>query len=88
MNDRAGWAPAGAGKDAEIAKAKELMAEAGYPNGFEVDVMCRDSVDYAERLCPVAEFLLRESLNIRATLDVKETGAWNEAKARSCAWGM
>ena len=88
LNDRAGWAPAGPAKDAEIAAAKQLMADAGYPNGFEVDVLCRDSVDYAERLCPVAEFLLRESLNIRSTLDVKETGAWNEAQQQTGEWMM
>ena len=88
LNSRPGWAPTGAAKDAEIAQAKALMAEAGYPDGFEVDVMCRDSVDYAERLCPVAEFLLRETLNIRSTLDVKETGAWNEAQQQTGEWMM
>ena len=88
LNSRPGWAPTGAAKDAEIAQAKALMAEAGYPDGFEVDVMCRDSVDYAERLCPVTEFLLRETLNIRSTLDVKETGAWNEAQQQTGEWMM
>ena len=75
---RPGFAMPGPAKDAELAQAKVLMAEAGFPDGFEVVALCRDTSEYRDALCPLIEFLLRDTLNIRLTLDVQETGAWNE----------
>ena len=82
---RPGFALPGADKDAELAKAKALMIDAGFPDGFEVVAMCRDTADYRDALCPLMEFLLRDTLNIRLTLDIQESGAWVE-KQNSGDW--
>jgi peptide/nickel transport system substrate-binding protein len=82
---RPGFALPGPDKDAELAKAKELMVEAGFPDGFEVEALCRDTAEYRDALCPLVEFLLRDTLNIRLKLDVQESGAWVE-KQNSGDW--
>jgi len=82
---RPGFALPGPAKDAELAQAKVLMAEAGFPDGFEVVALCRDTSEYRDNLCPLIEFLLRDTLNIRMTLDVQESGAWVE-KHNSADW--
>lgn len=82
-----GYARTGPAKDAEIAEAKRLMEAAGWPDGFEVLAMCRDTVEYRDHNCPAMEFLLRDTLNIRMTLDVQESGAWTE-KGRTSDWFM
>ena len=82
---KAGFAMPGPDKDAEIAQAKQLMVDAGYPDGFEVKSLCRDIADYRDHLCPVAEFILRDTLNIRLSLDVQESGAYVE-KHNSADW--
>ena len=73
-----GFARTGPEKDAEIAEAKLLLADAGFPDGFEVKSLCRDTADYRDQFCPVMEFMLRDTLNIRLELDVQESGAWTE----------
>ena len=82
---KAGFAMPGPDKDAEIAQAKQLMVDAGYPDGFEVKSLCRDIADYRDHLCPVMEFMLRDTLNIRLSLDVQESGAYVE-KHNSADW--
>ena len=82
---RPGFALPGPDKEAELAQAKTLMAEAGFPDGFEVKALCRDTSEYRDALCPLVEFLLRDTLNIRLTLDVQESGAWVE-KHNSADW--
>ena len=80
-----GFARTGPDKDAEIAEAKRLLADAGFPDGFEVESLCRDTADYRDQFCPVMEFMLRDTLNIRLELDVQESGAWTE-KQDSADW--
>lgn len=82
-----GFARTGPAKDAEIAEAKRLMEVAGWPDGFEVVAMCRDTTEYRDHNCPAMEFLLRDTLNIRMVLDVQESGAWTE-KGRTGDWLM
>ena len=80
-----GFALPGPAKDAEIAQAKQLMVNAGYPDGFEVKSLCRDIADYRDHVCPIVEFILRDTLNIRMSLDVQESGAYVE-KHNSADW--
>ena len=75
---RPGFAMPGPAKDAELTQAKQLMADAGFPDGFTVKALCRDTSEYRDHFCPVAEFILRDTLNIRMELDVQESGAWVE----------
>jgi ABC-type transport system substrate-binding protein len=82
-----GYARTGPAKDTEIAEAKRLMEAAGWPDGFQVVAMCRDTIEYRDHNCPAMEFLLRETLNIRMTLDVQESGAYTE-KGRTGDWLM
>ncbi|MEE8442611.1 MAG: ABC transporter substrate-binding protein [Dehalococcoidia bacterium] len=81
-----GYARTGPAKDAEIAQAKQLMADAGYADGFEVLALCRDTGEYRDHFCPVMEFVLRDTLNIRMTLDVQESGAWTEKHDKTSDW--
>jgi len=64
---------------ANLARAKELMAEAGYPDGFSTTIITRKHVIFE----PVAVFMKEQwaQLGIDATLDVRETAALNEALA-------
>ena len=82
-----GYALPGPDKDAELAQAKQLMVDAGYPDGFEVRALCRDIADYRDHVCPIIEFILRDSLNIRMALDVQESGAWVE-KHNNADWSF
>ncbi len=78
LAERPGFAVSGPAKEAELALALDLMSQAGFPDGFEATALCRDIADYRDHVCPVVEFLLRDKLNIRLTLDVQESGAWVE----------
>lgn len=78
LEAKPGYAKTGPAKDAELAEAKKLLTDAGFPDGFEVKSLCRDTSEYRDHLCPLMEFLLRDKLNIRLELDVQETGAYTE----------
>ena len=66
-------------KEADIAQAKQLMADAGYANGFTVNALCRDTADYRDLHCPFIAFELQK-LGIQSTLDVKESATWQQAR--------
>lgn len=61
-------------------RARELLAEAGYPDGFETEIAYRDVVrGYLPEPGVVAQDIqaqLRENLNIDATINVMESGAF------------
>jgi peptide/nickel transport system substrate-binding protein len=75
---RPGFAKKGPAKDAEINRAQELMAEAGYAKGFAVRSICRSEVDYKDYWCPMAEFLLRDLLGIRMTIELNDRAVHTE----------
>ncbi len=78
LAQRPGFAMKGPAKDAEINRAQELMAEAGYAKGFSVNAMCRSEVDYRDYWCPLMEFILRDTLNIRLTIQLEERAVHTE----------
>ncbi|MDP6496032.1 MAG: ABC transporter substrate-binding protein, partial [Dehalococcoidia bacterium] len=64
-------------KTEDIAAAKQLMAEAGYPDGFETEIVTWNGAPTAEVATPLFVGMLKNSLNIDAKIKVIErfTGA-------------
>ena len=64
-------------------KAKEMLAEAGFPDGFETELAYRDVVrGYLPQPGVVAQDIqaqLKENLNIDVTINVMESGAFLDA---------
>jgi peptide/nickel transport system substrate-binding protein len=56
-------------------KAKQLLAEAGYPDGFQAEVSC--IADYEEMLSIYAAYLADVGIDLK--LDVKEASVWRSA---------
>ena len=67
----------------DVEKAKALLAEAGFADGFKTEIAYRDVVrGYLPQPGVVAQDLqaqLKENLNIDATINVMESGAFLEA---------
>ena len=63
INTWPGWNPAT--KEADRAKAKQLMRDAGYPNGFRVHTFCYNVKTYTE----VCEYLKAQLLTIGIDFD-------------------
>ena len=73
-------------------KAKELLAEAGYPDGFDMSIMLLPTYDKAlESAEMIVEYL--RVVGINATIDQVESAVFNEAftqtkKGENFPWGM
>ena len=62
-----------ADKTADIAEAKKLLAEAGYPNGFgPVDLVTSSVANQAQLSAPAFQAELRQSLNITSKIRTME----------------
>jgi len=61
-------------KDEDIAEAKRLLAEAGFPDGFTTTYDARQVGDYAD-VCAVVKQQLKEALNIDGELRTHESAA-------------
>lgn len=59
-------------KQEDIAQAKQLLAEAGYPDGFEMELMSADVAPHAQIMAPAFQDELQRTLNIRSTIKVLE----------------
>ncbi len=71
-------------------KAKELLAEAGYADGFDTTITYRDVVrGYLPQPGVVAQDIqaqLKENLNINAEIVVMESGAFLDANGQGHSW--
>ena len=56
----------------DIARAKELLAEAGYPDGFDVDMMVRQVVEFPDQAVMEKEDL--KKIGINATIGLQDSG--------------
>ena len=78
-----GYTPEVTWYDFDPEAARELLAEAGYPDGFEIDLYYRDVFrSYLPEPGRVAEDIqaqLKENLNITANITVMESGAFIDA---------
>jgi len=59
-------------KKDDIAQAKQLLAEAGYSNGFDMELMSADVAPHAQIMSPAFQDELQRTLNIRSTIKVLE----------------
>lgn len=57
-------------------KAKELVAEAGYPNGVTVSIPTIDSAVYSKATIAIQEQLAKVGINLE--IELMERAAWNE----------
>jgi peptide/nickel transport system substrate-binding protein len=76
------WVPFGSwaykdepGYEYDTAKAKALLAEAGYPNGFELTVIIPSGYPDGEKTCTILQAGLAEA-GIKLTLEVQELSVW------------
>ncbi len=68
-------------KEADIAEAKALLAEAGYPDGFETVITTWNLPTTAEVAVPLFVDELRKTLNIRAEIKLVERALQSEILA-------
>ena len=67
---------------ADIEKAKRLMAEAGYANGVQdADLLCRQGI-YSNFHCAAFQAQLKEALDIEMNIRVVDTSVWFEDAAK------
>jgi peptide/nickel transport system substrate-binding protein len=66
----------GPDKDRERAEAKRLLAEAGYPDGFETRLLVRKGASWEPAAIFVKDQLSRVGINV--TLDVQEYGVYQD----------
>jgi peptide/nickel transport system substrate-binding protein len=67
-------------KTPDIAEARRLMAEAGYPDGFEgVDLVTPQVPSWADVGAPALQDELKRTLNIRSKIRIVERGVLSEA---------
>ncbi len=71
-----------ADKKEDIAEAKRLLAAAGYPDGFEAELMSADVAPHSQIMAPAFQDQLRRTLNIRTTIKVLERSLLTDALAK------
>ena len=78
LDDCASWpgirSKSGAGGEADLAFAKQLMADAGYPDGFETTYDVRQVGSYPDT-CSVVKQQLEDALGIKGEIQVHESAA-------------
>jgi peptide/nickel transport system substrate-binding protein len=71
-----------ADKQDDIAEAKRLLAEAGYADGFEAELMSADVAPHSQIMAPAIQDQLRRALNIRTTIQVMERSLLTDALSK------
>lgn len=69
-------------KKEDIAAAKKLLADAGYPDGFEAELMSADVAPHSQIMAPAFQDQLRRTLNIRTTIKVLERSLLTNALSK------
>ena len=64
----------------DVEKAKELLAEAGYPDGFETSISCNSSDQQRKDFCEVVQAQLAE-VGITLKIDVMDSTQWASSLA-------
>jgi peptide/nickel transport system substrate-binding protein len=62
----------------DVAKAKQLMAEAGYPNGFKTTIICQTLAEDVDMLSLIKEYLL--AIGIDMEIKPIDYGQWNSIR--------
>lgn len=75
-----GYNPDAKSYDMDIAKAKELLKEAGYPNGFKIKIWTNDN-PVRRDIATIAQDQLRAA-GIDATIELLEWGAYLDGTSR------
>jgi peptide/nickel transport system substrate-binding protein len=70
----AGFNPAYKGRPYNVAKAKELLTQAGYPNGFKTNLLYRTDTNAKDLAAAVQNYL--KAINIDVTLDPADPGRY------------
>jgi len=70
----AGFNPDYKGRPYNVAKAKELLAQAGYPNGFKTNLLYRTDTNAKDLAAAVQNYL--KTINIDVTLDPADPGRY------------
>ncbi len=60
----------------DLAKAKQLMAQSGYPNGFKTQIVCSPMFLSQDAVIAVQSYLSK--IGIQASLSFPTSGAWSE----------
>lgn len=74
-----------------VEKAKQLLKEAGYEDGFTTEISCNSSDQQRKDFCEVIQAQLAE-VGIKVKINVMDTATWatylSEGKGKMCIYGL
>ena len=60
----------------DIARAKQCLVDAGFPNGFNTSISCMNTDQARQAMCEALQAQLA-LVGIKCTVDVQDSGSWN-----------